>query len=90
MSAIFFLFLETQMSDALVMLRLKSIQTEANNIADELTRKTGTNDPRVWRKLYPNEYFLVKRKIAEYETEMERITGSIQNKWFSCFLVLPE
>ena len=55
------------MSDALVMLRLKSIQTEANNIADELTRKTGTNDPRVWRKLYPNEYFLVKRKIAEYE-----------------------
>ena len=85
MSAIFFLFLETQMSDALVMLRLKSIQTEANNIADELTRKTGTNDPRVWRKLYPNEYFLVKRKIAECETEMERITGSIQNK----FIIKP-
>ena len=85
MSAIFFLFLETQMSDALVMLRLKSIQTEANNISDELTRKTGTNDPRVWRKLYPNEYFLVKRKIAEYETEMERITGSIQNK----FIIKP-
>ncbi len=73
------------MSDALVMLRLKSIQTEANNIADELTRKTGTNDPRVWRKLYPNEYFLVKRKITEYETEMERITGSIQNK----FIIKP-
>ena len=73
------------MSDALVMLRLKSIQTEANNIADELTRKTGTNDPRVWRKLHPNEYFLVKRKIAEYETEMERITGSIQNK----FIIKP-
>ncbi len=73
------------MSDALVMLRLKSIQTEANNIADELTRKTGTNDPRVWRKLYPNEYFLVKQKIAEYETEMERITGSIQNK----FIIKP-
>ena len=73
------------MSDALVMLRLKSIQTEANNIADELTRETGTNDPRVWRKLYPSEHFLVKRKIAEYETEMERITGSIQNK----FIIKP-
>ena len=85
MSAIFFLFLGTQMSDALVMLRLKSIQTEANNIADELTRKTGTNDPRVWRKLYPNEYFLVKRKIAEYEKELERITGSIQNQ----FIIKP-
>ena len=73
------------MSDKNVMMRIKSIQTEANNIADELTRKTGTNDPRVWRKLYPNEYFLVKRKIAEYETEMERITGSIQNK----FIIQP-
>ena len=70
-------------SHALITLRLKTIQNEANNMADELTKKAGTNNPKVWRTLYPNEYFMIRRKLVEYQLEEQKITDSIQNQYMN-------
>ena len=66
-----------------ITLRLKSIQNEANNMADELTKKAGTNNPKVWRALYPNEYFMIRRKLVEYQIEEKKITDTIQNQYMN-------